>query len=76
MLPYGMCNSEDSDGSSPAPGLHMARAFILTGAWMKAGIYGASKQKVGGSLSEKGETNIEKHGEPSLGTSKHFLQEK
>ena len=42
MLPYGMRNSKASDGSSPAPGLPVARVFIVTeGA--KAGISGASK---------------------------------
>ena len=42
MLPYGMRNSKTSDGSSPTPGLPVARAFILAeGA--KAGISGASK---------------------------------
>ena len=46
MLPYGMCNSKASDGSSPAPGLPVA--FILTGEGAKAGISGASNPGASG----------------------------
>ena len=48
MLPYGMRNSKASDGSSPAPGLPVAGAFILTGEGAKAGISGASKPEDSG----------------------------
>ena len=48
MLLYGMRNSKASDDSSPAPGLHMARVFILTGDGAKAGISGASKPEASG----------------------------
>ena len=43
MLPCGMRNSKASDGSSPAAGLRVARACILTGEGAKAGISWASK---------------------------------
>ena len=43
MLPHGMRKSKASDGLSPAPGLPVARVFVLTGEGAKAGIYGALK---------------------------------
>ena len=48
MLPYGMRNSKAFDGSSPAPGLPVARVFRLTGKGAKAGISGASKPEASG----------------------------
>ena len=47
MLPYGMRNSKASDGSSPAPGLTVARVFILIGEGAKAGnIWRLKNQKL------------------------------
>ena len=48
MLPYGMRNSKASDGSSPAPGLPVARVFLLTGEGAKAGISSDSKPEASG----------------------------
>ena len=48
MLPHGMRNSKAYDGSSSAPGLAVARVFILTGEGAKAGVSGVSKPEASG----------------------------